>query len=331
MIEQEFSSVAKTVVEDIGGLSEGDELLLVTDPEKVHIARALSSAARAIDATAVIAVKPRLETHGAELPKSVAEAMLGADLVFDVNTHAITHTDARRRASAQGIPFVILRGITDDIIIEQLDTDYDELNEVTQAVAAVQSAADSAHVTTPHGTDVEMELTGRSGFGFDADISVNGFVAIPAGKSAITPLEGTTEGTIVVDYSFDSIGTLSEPIELTVEGGRVVEVEGGAEADDLQQIIDNHDDNATNIAEAPSLGTNKDVKLCGNQASDKKKRGTVHFAIGDNISLGGEVESDMHLDATLTKPTVRFDGETVVDRGDFKKEKILQLAEEFSD
>lgn len=328
MIEQEFSSVAKTVVEEIGHVEAGDELLLVTDPLKVHIARALSSAARAAGATTVIAVKPRLDTHGAELPTSVADAMLGADLVMDVNTHAITHTDARRRASEAGIPFVILRGVTDEILIEQMDTDYEELNEVTQAVAAVQSAADSAHVTTPHGTDVEMELTGRSGFGFDADISVNGFVAIPAGKSAITPLEGTTQGTIVVDYSFDAIGTLSEPIELTVEDGRVVDVDGGAEADDLQRIIDDHDENATNIAEAPSLGTNKDVKLCGNQASDKKKRGTVHFAIGDNISLGGEVESDMHLDATLTKPTVRFDGETIVDRGDFKKEKILALADE---
>jgi hypothetical protein len=39
----------------------------------------------------------------------------------------------------------------------------------------------------------------------------------------------------------------------------------------------------------------------------------------------------MHLDATLTKPTIRFDGETVVDRGDFKKETILSLADEVSE
>lgn len=328
MIEQEFSEVAAEIVEDIGGITADDEVLFITDPVKSHIAKSLSNAARSVGATSVIAIKPRLDTHGAELPNSVGDAMLGADVVFDVNTHAITHTDARRRATDEGVFFVILRGITDDMLINQLDTDYDELHEVTQAVATIQTAADSAHVTTPMGTDVEMELTGRSGFGFDSE-NVNGFVALPAGKSAITPLEGTTEGTIVVDYSFDSIGTLDEPIELTVEEGRVVDVDGGAEADELQQRIDEHDENATNIAEAPSLGTNRDVRLCGNQASDKKKRGTVHFAIGDNISLGGEVESDMHLDATLLKPTIRFDGETVVERGDFKKNKILSLGEKW--
>lgn len=331
MIEQEFSEVAAEIVEDIGEVTAGEEVLLVTDPEKSHIARALGSAARAAGASTTIAVKPRLRTHGAALPEPVARAMLGADIVFGVNTHAISHTDARRRAFDEGVRFVILRGVTDEILIEQMDTDYEELNRVTHAVGAIQTAADEAHVTSPQGTDVSMDISGRNALMLDADMATNGLVAIPVGKSAVSPNEGTTRGTIVVDYSFDAIGTLSEPIELTVEDGRIVDVDGGADADELQRIIDDHDDNATNIAEAVSIGTNRDVKLIGNQASDKKKRGTCHFAIGDNVTLGGSVRSELHLDATLRTPTVRFDGEKILEEGRFLKNRVLELADGLSD
>lgn len=331
MIEQEFSEVATQIVKEIGEVTPDEEVLLVTDAQKIHIARALAAASRSLGASTTIAVKPRLRTHGSELPRPVANAMLGADIVFGVNTHAISHTDARRKAYDEGVRFVILRGVTDDILIEQMNTDYDELNRVTRAVGAIQTAADEAHVTSPQGTDVEMDISGRTALVLDADMATNRLVAIPVGKSAVTPNEGTTNGTIVVDYSFDSIGTLDEPIELTVTDGRVVGVDGGAQADELKRLLDEHDENATNIAEAVSIGTNKDVKLIGNQAVDKKKRGTCHFAIGDNITLGGSVESDLHLDATLRTPTVRFDGEKILDEGTFLTDRILELADELGE
>ena len=328
MLEQEISDVARDVVGGVGRVTADQEVVIVTDPVKIDIARHFAAEARAIGASTTVVMKPRYDAHGTELSAPVGEAMRAADMVFGINTHAISHTDARRQAFDEGVKFVIMRGITEEILLDQMDTDYEELNEVTKAVGAIQTAADTAHVTSPQGTDVEMDISGRDGLILDADLSVNGLVAIPVGKSAVSPNEGTTNGTIVVDYSIDNIGTLEEPVELTVKDGHVVDVDGGADADQLQRILDAKDENATNIAEAVSLGTNKDVALIGNQASDKKMRGTAHFAIGDNITLGGSVRSDIHFDMTLRTPTVRFDGETVVDRGDFKKEKILALAEE---
>jgi leucyl aminopeptidase (aminopeptidase T) len=55
--------------------------------------------------------------------------------------------------------------------------------------------------------------------------------------------------------------------------------------------------------------------LIGNLAEDKKLLGTVHFALGDNRSLGGEVESSVHLDGLMLKPTVIADQEVVVENG----------------
>lgn len=64
-----------------------------------------------------------------------------------------------------------------------------------------------------------------------------------------------------------------------------------------------------------AIGTNPNARLIGNLAEDKKLLGTVHFAIGDNKSLGGVVESSVHLDGLMLKPTVLIDEKALVKAG----------------
>jgi leucyl aminopeptidase (aminopeptidase T) len=47
----------------------------------------------------------------------------------------------------------------------------------------------------------------------------------------------------------------------------------------------------------------------------KKAWGTAHVALGDNRSLGGTVESPLHIDFILLRPTVWLDGREVVRDG----------------
>lgn len=327
MRELEYSAVCREVIERIGEVTADEEVVLVTDPLMVDIARPFAAASRGLGAPTSIIVKPRLEAHNVEPPSAVAGAMRNADVVFDVGTHDIAHTDGRRAASNAGTRFVLMRGITEEVMIDQMDTDYDDLRRVTRAVSAIQTAAESARVTSARGTDLTLDLTGRSGFpiddGFDA-----GLVVLPAGKSAITPVEGSAEGTVIVDYSIDAIGRLDEPVELTIDNGRVTAISGGPQAQELRELVESKGECARNIAEGPSIGTNSEVGLTGNQATDKKKRGTMHIAIGDNVTLGGEVECDVHLDMTLSEATVTFDGFTVLDRGRFRRQAVIDHAAE---
>lgn len=327
MEELAYAAVARDVVERIGRVEAGTQAVFVTDPLKAAVARALATAARAAGATVTVVLKPRLDGHGAPLPPPVAGAMREADVVFDVNTHAITHTEARRRAAAAGVEFVILRGVTEAILRDQLDSDYDEIRRVTRAVAAVQTAATTARLTSAAGTDLSVDLTGRAGHAVTDELGSGDIVALPVGKSAVAPVEGSASGTVVVDHSIDGIGTLETPVTLAIEAGVVRAVDGGPAADELERRIERAGDCARNVAEAPSLGTNPDVTLCGNQAVDKKKRGTAHVAIGDNVSLGGDVACDLHYDMTLLAPTVTFDGElTAVEGGRFRAEAVLDYA-----
>jgi leucyl aminopeptidase (aminopeptidase T) len=109
----------------------------------------------------------------------------------------------------------------------------------------------------------------------------------------------------------DSLGRLSTPLKLEVKEGTVVSVSGGMEDVNAIEQLFEQDQSARNIAEF-AIGTNPNARLIGNLAEDKKLMGTVHFAIGDNKSLGGVVEASVHLDGLMLKPTVTADNKNLL-------------------
>jgi leucyl aminopeptidase (aminopeptidase T) len=327
MIDLEMADVSRTVTEELMGVEPDEEVLVVSDPTKVSVGRALTNAARAIGSDAHLIVMPQLDSHGNEPSEVVAEGMKAADVVFTATTHAITHTRARLAATEAGTRTGILRGVTEEMMTEGgMNTDFEALRGTTTATRDVLDAAEEAHVTSPAGTDVALDLRGRSAFSLDGYYHDNyGFATLPPGEAPTSPAEGTAEGTVVIDYSMDDIGRLDEPIEIAFEEGFVTGIDGGADADRLRDIVESADENAGNMAEF-AIGTNPDARLIGNLAEDKKLAGTVHFAVGYNESLGGSLRSNIHLDGLVLNPTVRLDGDVVVRDGELLTDRIRDLA-----
>lgn len=323
MLDVEMASASKAIVEECLAVQPGEEVLVIADPRKVGVAHSITTASRALDATAVTAVMPLLESHGNEPPETVADAMATADVAFTCTTHAITHTRSRLRAAEAGTRIGVLRSVTEEMMIEgAMSVDFEELRRRTEAVRDILDDAESAHVTGDNGTDVEFSLAESNAFSLDGYFHEEyGFATLPPGEAPTHPTEGTANGTIVIDVSMDNIGQLSEPITLSVEDGFVTGVDGGSEADTLQEILDANDENGGNLAEF-AIGTNPEAKLIGNLAEDKKREGTIHFAIGDNESLGGSIQSDIHLDGVIKTPTVSLDGTTLVEDGRLRRELL---------
>lgn len=311
-MELELSEVAHRIINDLIEVEPGEEVFVVCDAEREPISRAIVSATRGADATGLLTVAPRVRAYGNEPPATVAEAMCTADVaVTNMNT-SLSHTRARRAASEAGTRTLNLRGVTVDTMLHGgIDTDYDELQRRTMLVRDALLATDSVRVTSPTGTDVTLDITGRQAYSLDGAYSEAGHeaqhIAIPTGEAPVAPVEGTAEGTIVVDHSMDELGVLKESVEIEIEEGVATDVRGGEDARRLRQLLEEHDENARNLAEL-AIGTNPDARLSGILAEDKKVYGTVHFALGDNVSMDGSVESDLHVDGMVTRPTVELDG-----------------------
>jgi leucyl aminopeptidase (aminopeptidase T) len=63
------------------------------------------------------------------------------------------------------------------------------------------------------------------------------------------------------------------------------------------------------------IGTNPKARLLGNIMTDEKVLGTVHIALGRNEMWGGNNAAPTHLDGVIRQPTVRIDGELLIDDG----------------
>lgn len=316
MLDVEMASAARSIVEECLDVQSDEEVLVVADAKKEDVARSIARAAAGADAEAIIATMPLLESHGNEPPETIADAMISADVVFTCTSHAITHTRSRLEAAEAGTRFGILRSVTEEMMVEgAMSVDFEELRRQTETVRAVLDGASDVHVTSDKGTDVTFSVDGCSAFSLDGYFHENyGFATLPPGESPTHPGEGTANGTIVIDVSMDNLGQLEEPITLDIEDGFVTEVSGGEQADELRRLIEKSDENAGNLAEF-AIGTNPEAKLIGNLAEDKKLAGTIHFAVGDNESLGGTLQSEIHLDGVVRAPTVRLDDQVVVDDG----------------
>jgi leucyl aminopeptidase (aminopeptidase T) len=131
------------------------------------------------------------------------------------------------------------------------------------------------------------------------------FAALPNSEINISPLEGTAEGVAVVDVRIMSVGiTRREPVTLEMRGGRIVDVRGGALAEDLARILAGFDDpTAYNVAEF-GIGLNPEARECATNLED----------LG-NYAIGGSVKAPCHIDAIMKEANVYLDGRLVYDRG----------------
>ncbi len=310
---------ARRVFEQVLAVRPGERVVIVTDFERPRtITDLLASVATLYGCEVVVVSMTAREMGGEEPPAAVAAAMREADAVVVQTSHSMTHTNAEREALRAGARVCNVREVDEEMMVRGgMTADYEVVDRITRRAVDLLREARTARVTTPEGTDLRMDLGDRPAFGLSGFAREPGqFSGLPDGEAAIAPVEGTTEGVLVAPYLIEKIGPVREPFRLEVEGGRIVRVEGGSEAQALREILDRKDPGARNFAAELALGTNPACRLVPKSREVKKRLGQAHVALGDNLSLGGAVESAVHLDIVLLRATVALDGQVVLQDGD---------------
>jgi len=305
----------KTVVRQCMGISPGEDVLVVCNPVTEEIGALMRIEAQGDGADATLAVISERESHAAEPPRTVAAAMAAADVVLAPTIQSLSHTAARKAASDAGVRIGTLPGVTEEMLSRLMTADLEEVRRRGWAVVTALNRASEARITCRHGSDLRIGLEGRMGIVDAGELGNRGaFGNLPCGEGFIAPVEGTTEGTLVVDGSIAGVGLLETPISLTVREGSLVEATGEDGAR-LLELLTVHGEDGTNVAEL-GIGTNEEAILTGNILEDEKILGTCHVAFGASAAIGGTVQVPVHLDCVVLEPTVEIDAEVVVRDGE---------------
>jgi len=170
-------------------------------------------------------------------------------------------------------------------------------------------------VIAPAGTDITMPVKGRAAHASSGLFREKGLWGnLPTGEAYLAPLEGQSNGVVVVDGSMAGVGMAAEPIRIVVKDGYATEITGGAEAARLRALLEPHGKDAYTVAEF-GIGTNDKAILTGLILEDEKVMGTIHIAFGDNKSMGGSVRVASHLDGLVKRPTVWLDDQMIMEDG----------------
>lgn len=311
-----LQKASRIALKDYMGLDEGETLLVLSDEKLREIGLSIYEAGTLIAKESFYLEIKERELNGQEPPEQVAELMKSVDVVVAATSKSLTHTKARREASKVGVRVGTMPNISQETMIRCLNPSTHKVIDTTKIVFNALQNVKSVRVTSKKGTDITFSCEGRQvipSTGVLRNIGESG--NIPSGEVYLAPIEGSANGMLVFDGSIAGIGILTHPVYIEVQDGIATKISGkGGEARLFGRMINRYDNDSKSIGEF-GIGTNPFAKICGEILEDEKVLGTVHFAFGNNISMGGKINVPIHIDGLITKPTVYFDNKKIMENG----------------
>lgn len=264
---------------------------------------------------------PVLAQSGQEPPDEALKSLFWADIALLITSQSLSHTEARKKASFNGVRIASLPGINFDIIKRTLGFNYQKIVCSTQKFAEILTKGNSVEIQSPGGTNLKFSIKERGAVADCGIFKASGaFSNLPAGEAFIAPVEGTAEGVAIIDgNSFLSGVSLDEPIRITFRWGRAWRIKGGKAAKILKEALRKAGLKSNMLAEL-GIGTNPNASLVSSQISPlevEKVLGTVHLALGSNFAFGGKIKVPFHADGVILKPTLKIDSKVIIENGKF--------------
>lgn len=305
----------KAIFQESLKLKSHESCLIITDVIKEDIGREFYEFAKSITPRVKIIIMQAMSEHAQEPPDVIAQEMILFDVQFLITDKSLSHTRARRKATQTGARIASMPTVTEDIINRCTLIDYDDLTRQSQKLHALLSRGSTVRVTTALGTDISFSIGKNKWFGenggtFDYP---GAFGNLPEGEVSFTPLEA--QGIYFVDASFPGLGILESPLCFRVKDSFVYEIEGKY-ADSVKKRLDDAGAKAYRVAEL-GIGLNPKAKITGLVLEDEKMLGTVHIALGNNLSFGGDNDVPLHLDGVILKPDIYVDEKKIMNDGEF--------------
>jgi leucyl aminopeptidase (aminopeptidase T) len=307
----------------------GETVVIITDTDTEPVIwESCAAAARAVGLDVSIAMMVPTQREYSDPPLPVQKMAEEADIVHFTTRKGLVHSQWGLHLTKLRKKRIISEGITPEMFTEgAVLGDEAEVRGWANKVQKVWDEGKIVHITSPYGSDLRVGIEGHYSFSptgatsaeAGAELFKAPFVQFPGGECATTPEDGTGEGLLVVDQALHyPPGRLIRPVELELKGGRIVDIRGGWEADAFRHWLDSFADAEGGTICEIAVGCNPEAKFMGNMRQDRFPLGGMHIGFGMNTDVGGTVESGIHYDVILSKPTLRVDDRLIIEAGQMK-------------
>ena len=318
----------------------GMKVLVVTDTaHDPRVWQAVMGILSELRADATLAMFDPRPADYYDPPSAVCEAMLKSDVNILLASTGMLHSPANAAAMKAGIPVICMDG---GMTLEMFQSGAVTEDQKEMAIRHYYVGtnifglgAKECRVTSKYGCDFTYSVEGRI---YKPKFPSNDFIPYiiqnvaevqnrksslirllyPNGEYNVAPVEHSGNGKLVIDLCMHQIGQLKAPIELYVENGRIVSIEGGQDAYFLRNYLAKYGDENCYICPAEaSVGINSKALVRGVQREDKNILGSMHFGLGTNADVGGTIHSNIHIDGVILEPTLYVDGDKRIEHGKF--------------
>jgi leucyl aminopeptidase (aminopeptidase T) len=334
--ETSIQTGARRIVQSCLGLKPSQQLVIFVDETTVEPGVAIAETAESLGVWQTVILVPtaiqRRIPGGGDLSFAAQRAAREARAILTcvnalpeclpfreriLETHWTAHT---KIGHMPGASLQVLK--LADVDLEQLAADC-QCVEAAMARGKRLELISYAANGTPHHLTADIGGWERLPVASDGIISDGAWGNVPSGETYIAPMEGTGEGSIVINGSIPGLVIeLDQEMVLRFEWGRLARIEpaDGLAArwlheTQISKAQATGDLQWSSLAEI-GVGINPAVEsLTGNMLFDEKAAGTAHIALGSNTFMGGMIDASIHCDMVTREPTIRIDDKLVLERG----------------
>lgn len=316
LFKSRLDKAIESVILNNLGIRKDERFLIVYDSTKAPLAERFKNVASSIVEDVVLMRIPQTSVDGQEPSAKASKALLECDAAIILTSRSISHTKARRNATAKGVRMASMPGITEEIMKRSVNIDYSGLKKRIEKVGSLLDKAKYVNIKTSFGTDIYFSISGRKSHGLSAGMfnTKGKWGNLPEGESYIAPVEGSANGVFVVDGSIAGIGKIKHPVIFFVRDGMIEKITNGKKPLIIEDMMSRIGTKARNIAEF-GIGLNNKARVTGIVLEDEKAIGTCHIALGNNIGFGGKVDVPFHVDCVIRKPSIWLDNKRIMKNG----------------
>jgi leucyl aminopeptidase (aminopeptidase T) len=255
--------------------------------------------------------------NGKEPSRQIASKFLDYDIIIMLNSFSLSHTKARRKATARGARIASMPGFNRDMFFTGMAADYTKIKKDGEKLKQLIEKEKEAKIISINGTELYLKLNKIVEGDFGIFDKKGDWGNLPSGEVCLWPK--FTSGKLVINsgcfYDKSSCVPNKKPIVFYIENSEIKDIQGDKLSNNLKDLFFKYE-HRKKVAEL-GIGLNNKARSYKDVLEAEKIKGTIHIAFGNNIALGGKNNSDAHYDFVLSNPTLFIGKEEIIRNGKY--------------